>query len=354
MEGLFVFGQNPAVGGRIRGSSGARWRISTGSSSATWSRSRRASFWYDSPEVERGELRTEDNQDGSVPDAGGGPRGEGGLLHQHAAAAAVAREGRRSAGRCAQRYAWFIFHLGRRLKEKAARDPRPRNAGPERADVELSDRSTARRAGSSKTSCRRSTAGAIADGTLVSGFRDLKADGSTACGCWIYSGVYPEPGATARTNASRTTTSAMAGDSRGRPIAASCTTARRRAPTARRGASARSWSGGTRASVSGPGCDVPDFTVDEGAGLSAAARRRRRRRAERRRAVHHAPGRRRRGCGCRSAFATARCPTYYEPLESPVGNALYPEQPTNPPADRKERPDNPLRAARRCSAFHTC
>jgi formate dehydrogenase major subunit len=29
---------------------------------------------------------------------------------------------------------------------------------------------------------------------LVSGYDELADDGSTACGCWIYSGVYPEPG----------------------------------------------------------------------------------------------------------------------------------------------------------------
>jgi formate dehydrogenase major subunit len=29
---------------------------------------------------------------------------------------------------------------------------------------------------------------------LLSGFSDLKDDGSTACGCWIYSGVFPDPG----------------------------------------------------------------------------------------------------------------------------------------------------------------
>ena len=29
---------------------------------------------------------------------------------------------------------------------------------------------------------------------LVSGFSELKDDGSTACGCWVYSGVFPEPG----------------------------------------------------------------------------------------------------------------------------------------------------------------
>jgi formate dehydrogenase major subunit len=34
----------------------------------------------------------------------------------------------------------------------------------------------------------------VADRKLVSGFAELKADGSTACGCWIYSGVFPRPG----------------------------------------------------------------------------------------------------------------------------------------------------------------
>jgi len=34
----------------------------------------------------------------------------------------------------------------------------------------------------------------VADGKHVTGFSDLKDDGSTACGCWIYSGVFPEPG----------------------------------------------------------------------------------------------------------------------------------------------------------------
>ena len=29
----------------------------------------------------------------------------------------------------------------------------------------------------------------VADGKPVKGFTDLKDDGSTACGCWIYSGA---------------------------------------------------------------------------------------------------------------------------------------------------------------------
>ena len=29
-------------------------------------------------------------------------------------------------------------------------------------------------------------------GRAVDGYLDLKADGSTVCGCWIYSGVYAD------------------------------------------------------------------------------------------------------------------------------------------------------------------
>ena len=35
----------------------------------------------------------------------------------------------------------------------------------------------------------------VADGKLLPGFKALKNDGSTACGCWIYSGVFPGPNA---------------------------------------------------------------------------------------------------------------------------------------------------------------
>ena len=34
----------------------------------------------------------------------------------------------------------------------------------------------------------------VADRKPVKDFTDLKDDGTTACGCWIYTGVYPEAG----------------------------------------------------------------------------------------------------------------------------------------------------------------
>ena len=69
--------------------------------------------------------------------------------------------------------------------------------------------------------------------------------------------------ATARGNAIPRATTVMAGASPGHPIAASSTTARRRGPTARRGASAKSSCGGTASESEWTGLDTPDFSKDK-------------------------------------------------------------------------------------------
>ena len=87
-----------------------------------------ASFWYDSPEVQRGELRTEDikTEVFLLPAAGhvekkGCFTNTQRLLQWRQKAIDPPGDARSEA--------WFMYHLGRRLREKAARDPRPRNAG---------------------------------------------------------------------------------------------------------------------------------------------------------------------------------------------------------------------------------
>ena len=90
--------------------------------------------------------------------------------------------------------AWFIYHLGTRLKEKAAARSAAAQRRAQRADLGLS-RSTGRTASrTSKSPARRSTATRSADRTLRRRLRRAEADGSTACGCWIYSGVFPRRG----------------------------------------------------------------------------------------------------------------------------------------------------------------
>jgi formate dehydrogenase major subunit len=85
--------------------------------------------------------------------------------------------------------AWFVFHLGRRLKElyKDSEEPRdsllkaltwdyPTEGEREEPDIE---------------SILKEVSGYnVEDGSPVGGFLELAADGSTACGGWIYSGVY--------------------------------------------------------------------------------------------------------------------------------------------------------------------
>jgi formate dehydrogenase major subunit len=85
--------------------------------------------------------------------------------------------------------AWFVFHLGRRIKElyKGSHKKRdrlieamtwdyPTEGEREEPDIE---------------SILKEVSGyTVADGTPLNGFAELKDDGSTACGGWIYSGAY--------------------------------------------------------------------------------------------------------------------------------------------------------------------
>ena len=87
--------------------------------------------------------------------------------------------------------AWFVFHLGRRLKElyKDSKEPRdgliramtwdyPTEGDRGEPDIE--------------SILREINGYTVADGEPVKGFAELKDDGSTACGGWIYSGVYAD------------------------------------------------------------------------------------------------------------------------------------------------------------------
>jgi formate dehydrogenase major subunit len=87
--------------------------------------------------------------------------------------------------------AWFVFHLGRRLKElyKDSKEPRdgliramtwdyPTEGDRGEPDIE--------------SILKEINGYTVADGEPVKGFAELKDDGSTACGGWIYSGVYAD------------------------------------------------------------------------------------------------------------------------------------------------------------------
>jgi formate dehydrogenase major subunit len=294
-----------------------------------------ATFWLDSPEVQRGELRTEEiaTEVFFFPAAGHAEKdgcftNTQRLLQWHEKVVDAPGDAR-SEG-------WFVYHLGRRLKQIAETDPRPHNVGlnaltwnyptegphdePAIDDVlqEINGRGP--------------------DGRLVDGFRSLAADGSTSCGCWIYSGVYPEPG---RNRARERQASGPYGHGWGFAWPADRRILYNRASARPDGtpwsdrkklvwwdAAAREWTG----------LDTPDFTKNKppdyapppdargDAALPGDAP-----------FIMHADG-----VGwiwVASGLKDGPLPAHYEPLESPVGNRVYPQE-VNPAADPKRRDDN--------------
>ena len=341
MEGLFVMGQNPAVAGphsRLERKALAKlkWLVVRDLVEIET-----ASFWYDSPEIERGELHTEEiaTEVFFLPAAGHAEKdgcftNTQRLIQWHEKAVDPPGDARSEP--------WFIYHLGRRLKEKARLDRRTRNAGLNALtwDYSLS--------GKLDEPCVEGVLqeinGRFLPGrALVSGYGDLKADGSTSCGCWIYSGIFPNPD---RNRANERKSQDFYGHGWGfswpsdRRILYNRASAR---PDGKPWSERKKLVWWDETQKKWTGLDVPDFTATKppeyrppaGAQGDAAL-------GGDRPFILHPDG-----FGwiwVPAGLADGPLPTHYEPLESPVRNPLYAQQ-TNPPAMMKQRPDNQYAAS---------
>ena len=250
-----------------------------------------------------------------------------GTLHQHPADAAVAPPGGRAGRRRAQRP---VVHLPPRPPDpgeagRLGRRDGPAGPGPH---LGLPGRGAAGRAGrrggagrDQRLGRRRQAAVGVhaAEGRrldrlrlldLLRGLRRRRQPGGP-----------PQAADASRTGWRRS------GAGPGRPTGGSSTTAPRPTRTASRGASARRWSGGTPTKGKWTGHDV------------ARLHRRQARRTTGPPDGRHRPGRRspaptrsscrptaRAGCSRRPGWSTARCPTHYEPQDSPFPNPLYGQQ----------------------------
>ena len=187
VAGFFVLGENPAVGS----ANGRLHRVAM--ANLDWLVVRdlveieTATFWRDGPEIDSGELRTADiatevfflpaaahtEKDGTFTNTQR-------LLQWHHKA--VDPE-----GDCRSEL-WFAFHLGRIIREKlaASTDTRDRPVldltwdYPVHGPLREPD----------AAAVLREINGCDAEGNALAGFAALRADGSTSCGCWIYSGCY--------------------------------------------------------------------------------------------------------------------------------------------------------------------
>jgi formate dehydrogenase major subunit len=204
--GYIVYGENPAVGSanaklQRMGMANLDWLVVRDFSlieSATW--------WKDGPEIETGELKTEDirtevffmpaaahtEKDGTFTNTQR-------LLQFHHQA--VEPPG------AARSDLWFTYHLGRKIREKLSA---PRVREQETSDI-------IRHLGHTQGEMDRPildltwdypVKGEIAEpdaeavlaeingwdarGRPLTSYQELNGDGSTACGCWIYCGVYAD------------------------------------------------------------------------------------------------------------------------------------------------------------------
>ena len=197
--GYFLLGQNPAVGsahGRLQrlGLANLDWlvvRDLTMIESAT--------FWKDAPEVETGEIVTEQCRTEVFFMPAAAHTEKSGTFTQTQRMLQWRDQALQPSGDQRSEL-WFFYHLGRRLKEKLADSADERD----RPVQDLAwDYGTEGDEPSGADVLRHVNGIDLRTGRTVSGYLDLRADGSTACGCWIYSGVYADEVNQARRRKSR-------------------------------------------------------------------------------------------------------------------------------------------------------
>jgi formate dehydrogenase major subunit len=206
VKGYFLFGQNPGGGGPNAGLHRAGLRNLDWLVVADWFETESAVFWKDDPNgPPPSEIKTEVF---FIP-AAGSPEKEGSLtntqrlIQWHDKAIDPLGDSRTDA--------WFVYNLGKRLKELYAGSTDPRDQPLLRLTWDydfdeqprLPDGTVSRIVGEPDLEkVLQEINGHKLDQTephtgkprLLGSFSELKDDGSTACGCWIYTGVFPEHG----------------------------------------------------------------------------------------------------------------------------------------------------------------
>jgi formate dehydrogenase major subunit len=189
IRGLLLIGQNPVVGGHnthlVREAlSNLEWMVVR----ETFE-NETASYWYKSPEVAAGQLRPGDIKTeiflmpASLPgEKDGTYTNTHRLIQWHDKVVDPPGDCRSDL--------WFMYHLGRRLKALYADSTDPKDepvknltwdyptAGPHDEP-------------SAEAVLKEINGYTWPDRKQIDDFKHLKDDGSTACGCWIYTGVYP-------------------------------------------------------------------------------------------------------------------------------------------------------------------
>ncbi|MEV4254378.1 formate dehydrogenase [Spirillospora sp. NPDC049652] len=188
-KGYFLLGENPAVGSanakmQRLGMAKLDWLVVRDFSlieSATW--------WKDGPEIETGELRTEDIATevfffpaAAHVEKAGSFTNTNRMLQWHFAAKEPDGEARSDL--------WFTYHLGRRVRQRLAGSDDPTDRPILDLTWDYPTEGTIEEPNAEAVLAEIN--GSRAGGRPLSAYTELKDDGSTSCGCWIYCGVYAD------------------------------------------------------------------------------------------------------------------------------------------------------------------
>jgi formate dehydrogenase major subunit len=343
VDGMLVMGQNPAVGSQHAGLQRRalgklRWLVVR-----DFSETETASFWKSSPEIESGELAPESIEtEVFLMPAATHVEKEGSFTNTQRLV--QWRDQALEPPGDARSELWFMHHLAKRLKARYARSSRERDWPIRHLAWDYPERGE--RAEPDPEAVLEEINGYwTATGRPVAGFDDLRADGTTACGCSIYSGIYADgvnqarrrnPGDIHRTGGYTSTEWGWAWPANRRLLY-------NRASADPEG---RPWSARKRyvwwdeAEGRWTGYDTPDFPAGKAPSYRAPPE------AEGMDAISGdepfimmADGRG--WLFAPTGLLDGPLPTHYEPVESPVGNVLYPKVGANPSAIRWKRPENP-------------
>ena len=354
VKGYFVFGQNPAGGGpnanvHRAGLRQLKWLVVL-----DWFLTETAVFWKNDPKGPPPEaVGTEVFfiPAASIAEKDGTLTNTQRLIQWHDKAIDPPDDCRSDA--------WFVYNLGRKLKRLYADSTDPKDDPIKNLtwdyafeeEPRLPDGSISRIQGEPDLNrilqeingCKVNEIDRrTGKPKLLSGFAELKDDGSTACGCWIYSGIFPEP----NRNRAR---DRQIGDNPVQPNWAYAWPLNRRIMYNRASADpeGRPWSDRKKymwwdeQKQKWTGPDVPDFEPDKPPSYRPDAE------AKGMKAISGAEPFIMKPDGRGWLFAPGGTkdgpfPAHYEPLESPVTNTLYPRHNISPVVRTFDNPLNPM------------
>ena len=189
VEGFFVMGQNPTVGGvngRLNRNAlaGLKWLVVRDLVEIET-----AAFWYDSPEIETGERTAEDigTEVFFLPAAthvekAGTFTNTQRLLQWREQAVEPVEDCRSDL--------WFMHHLRKRVMERIAGSDKPCDRALQ--DLTWPYPEKGPHGDPDPEAVLREINGYDGDGKLLSTYMTLKDDGSTSSGCWIYAGCFAD------------------------------------------------------------------------------------------------------------------------------------------------------------------